>query len=131
MRTHSIFYYLFSFLSLGICLVACQTTSTENNQTVTPKVQLPEILKKALIAHGGLDQWNKMQTLEYTIQKNEKPERHQIDLKNRKVLDRPNIEGFRFWIEFHLSTINLLFPNKTIKWLLDVKYGILFSATCF
>lgn len=63
---------------------ACSTTK----QSVTQLVQkpLPEQLKTSLKAHGGLDQWNKMNTLQYTIERNDKPEQHLIDLKSRKVL---------------------------------------------
>ena len=73
------------------CLVflfaACNATkSTSDNAMKMAKAKMPKALLQGIEAHGGLDQWNKMQTWAYTIQKNEKPERHFIDLKTRKVL---------------------------------------------
>lgn len=87
MRTYHLFTSVLAVCLFSFCL-ACNTASTtkDNNTQTTPTVKLPTILQKALTAHGGLDQWNKMQTLEYTVQRNDKPERHQIDLKTRKVL---------------------------------------------
>lgn len=71
---------LFLFLIIG----ACSTPKLPLTQPTTK--QLPDILKVSLKAHGGLAQWNKMNTLKYTIERNDKPEHHLIDLKNRKVL---------------------------------------------
>jgi len=66
-------------------LLACSTPQVPISQSIGNQ-PLPEILKAALEAHGGLDQWSKMNTLKYTIERNDKPEQHLIDLKSRKVL---------------------------------------------
>ncbi len=76
------FYFILPF-----CLLiwgACSTTQSPISQA--QQQALPTILKKGLAAHGGLAQWNKMNTLKYSIERNEKPEHHLIDLKSRKVL---------------------------------------------
>ena len=74
--------------SVLMLLVACQNVekTAENAVTAVAKVQLPKALAAGIEAHGGMEQWQKMQTWAYTIERNEKPERHFIDLKTRKVL---------------------------------------------
>jgi len=63
---------------------ACNTVKVKPQQAkVTP---LPSLLTKALTAHGGLANWQTMNTLEYTLERNQKPEQHLIDLQTRKVL---------------------------------------------
>jgi hypothetical protein len=61
-----------------------QSTVAESNQTKTK--DLPALLTKALKAHGGLEQWNEMQTMEFAFPKGDTKEHQLIDLKNRKVL---------------------------------------------
>lgn len=81
MRTLS----LFAIAGLLLTL-ACTSINNKSLSKNTTSVNLPEILAKGIATHGGLDRWNEMKTMEYTIQRNNKPETHLIDLKNRKVL---------------------------------------------
>ena len=73
--------WLFYTLLL-LVITACSTTQVP----LTQQQELPNLLKQGLTAHGGLAQWNKMHTLKYSIERNDKPEHHLIDLKSRKVL---------------------------------------------
>jgi len=75
--------WLISTLLL-LLITACSTTQLPISQP--QQQELPKILKDGLAAHGGINQWNKMNTLKYSIERNEKPEHHLIDLKSRKVL---------------------------------------------
>ena len=92
---------LSSFL---VILLACQNTSTTaDTSKEVSKIALPKALAAGIKAHGGMDQWQKMQTWAYTIERNEKPERHLIDLKTRKVLLKQDaytlgFDGKEVWI---------------------------------
>ena len=87
--------HLFYTLSLGLLLFSCKT-ETKKEVTITPdtsekKVAIdmtkyPENLKKVFDAHGGLEQWKSMRTLEYTQVKPSGQEITTTDLKNRKAL---------------------------------------------
>lgn len=87
MLTNKIFFGLV-FSSLFLLTIACNTpkSSLGNSAIKMAKAKMPKALQQGIEAHGGLDQWHKMQTWAYTIQKNDKPERHFVDLKTRKVL---------------------------------------------
>lgn len=79
-------------------LIGCQTQNPESNSQdlVENEVQsievdlskYPEILQKALSAHGGLETWRKYSKLEYTLSWPDKEgtEKQIINLNNRKVL---------------------------------------------
>lgn len=72
-----------SYFLLLLLLFACNSTQvTIPSSATTP---LPPILQQAIAAHGGLERWRAMNTLQYTIERNDKPEQHYIDLKTRKV----------------------------------------------
>ena len=90
-----------------LLLTACATPKASLTKSMV-KQPLPEILQAGLNAHGGLDQWNKMNTLEYTIERNDKPEHHLIDLKSRKVLlthdeYKLGFDGKEVWITPNLE----------------------------
>lgn len=89
MKNH--FIYL---LCLTAFLWTCQSTSTTENtenkptaveENTTPKIKLPEALQKGLTAHGGLERWQSMNSLQFAITRNEKKETHLTHLKNRKA----------------------------------------------
>lgn len=104
MLTNKSFSGLLVFLLLG--LGACQTATTStpvDNFVATAKAKLPKALLAGIEAHGGLERWNEMQTWAYTIPRNDKPERHFIDLKTRKVhLSHPDyklgFDGQEVWV---------------------------------
>jgi len=82
--------YMSAIIAVVILAFGCQSPNSNADVEATPPLSvavsnLPAPLAKALEAHGGLDRWNKMNTLRFTIQKEEKLEKQQIDLKSRKV----------------------------------------------
>lgn len=78
-------------LVLAISIVSCKNKTTptvdysEEKLDVTTSVY-PENISKVFAAHGGLDAWNKMQSLVFTMEKPDGEEVTTTDLKNRKSL---------------------------------------------
>lgn len=65
---------------------ACQPKPESNTVAVdSPKIDLPTPLAKAIEAHGGMDQWQKMNSMAYTLMKGDVKEKHQINLQSRKA----------------------------------------------
>lgn len=62
--------------------------SCSNQQSSAPAMadSFPPALTSGLRAHGGLDNWKKYRTLQFTLASKENPENHLIDLDSRKVL---------------------------------------------
>ncbi|EDP94518.1 DUF6503 family protein [Kordia algicida OT-1] len=89
---------------LGLFLMtACNNTEkkseTSNTTTEEAKVnpkKYPEKLQKVFDAHGGIDNWNKAQTLVYEMVKPDKTEKHITDLHSRKT----RLEGKGFTIGY-------------------------------
>lgn len=88
---------------LPLTMLACNPPASEtanNEVTDEPSVEIeatyPELLEKALEAHGGLDQWRNYHTLRFDLARaeSEVSERHIIDLTNRMV----RIDGDNFTI---------------------------------
>lgn len=131
-----------SFLLLTVLLLvsACNTVQVPQQQVKTNP--LPTVLKKALTAHGGLAKWQGMNTLEYSAERKEKPERHIIDLQSRKVLLKHDdyqlgFDGKEVWVSPNLAAFgkgsprfyhNLYFYFYTIPFVLadpGVHYEVL------
>ncbi len=79
-----------------------KSTEMEENMEVST-TDYPESISKVLKAHGNLDQWNKMKTLKFTMQKENGAEVTTTDLKNRKsLIDMPNhtigFDGTKVWL---------------------------------
>ena len=99
------------FLSCFTFLVACSSAdekSAENTQAY------PEYFMEVLQAHGGLEQWKQMGSLQYRLQKEEGTETHTIDLKNRKDLIKAanytlGYNGEKVWV----SPDKAAFPGKS------------------
>ena len=78
-------------LILLISILACKNKTTptvdysEENLDVTTSIY-PENITKVFDAHGGLDNWNAMKSLEFTMKKPNGDEITTTDLKNRKSL---------------------------------------------
>ncbi|SDR95466.1 DUF6503 family protein [Gramella sp. MAR_2010_147] len=61
-----------------------QSTSSSKDERSESTLNYPDELQKVFAAHGGLAQWNKMHTLEYSIPKSDENVEYQtIDLKDR------------------------------------------------
>lgn len=80
------------FLIITVLFISCKNNKqnvidsyTEENLDVTTSIY-PEKISKVFDAHGGLDQWNKIQMLEFTINKPNGDEVTTTDLKSRKSL---------------------------------------------
>jgi len=100
---------------------SCQPQSKENNNqseqdqekqpTSIDMTQYPELLQKALEAHGGLDTWKSYAALSYDISWANKDgsENHLTNLYNRKVLiDRDSVkigfDGDQVWVSPDLAS---------------------------
>ena len=86
-----------SFLLLVVLFASCKQASETKTESIQPEVRLttskifPETISKVLQAHGGLDAWNKMQSLEFTMEKPNGNEVTTTDLKTRKsLISMPN-----------------------------------------
>ncbi|OEK08906.1 hypothetical protein A8C32_00230 [Flavivirga aquatica] len=80
-----------------VSLVACkQTTETKKEtkqieKTIVVSKTYPENISKIFKAHGGLDAWNSLQLLEFTMKKPKGDEVTTTNLRNRKsLIQMPN-----------------------------------------
>ena len=96
---------------LLVSIVSCKKTAEtkeENTPIEAPVAEAkmyPENLTKIFDAHGGLDKWNAMQTLKFTVVKEKGNEVVTTDLKSRTaVLEMPNhnvgFSGEEFWVQY-------------------------------
>ena len=107
------------FLFIAFVLFNCssnkgQEDEKDNSSTAEviekPSKDLPELLEKALVAHGGLDTWNQCSTLEYRLSSTlggNKIETQLINLRNRKV--RISGEGYVLGMDGNNVWVS---PNK-------------------
>jgi len=100
------------FLALAISIFACRNKTSptvdysEENLDITTSIY-PENITKIFDAHGGLDIWNTMKSLEFTMKKPDGYEVTTTNLKNRKSL----IEMPKHTIGFNGE--NVWLKNKT------------------
>ncbi|MEO0340372.1 MAG: DUF6503 family protein [Bacteroidota bacterium] len=101
---------LFLFI-LAVSLVACQDAATENTSTedqAAAERVLPSAFTKVLEAHGGLEQWEKMQTLTFDRANSAGNEKIFVDLKSRHdKIEAPSFkmgyDGTQYWVEADTS----------------------------
>lgn len=96
-------------LATAIALTACKNDqkSTEKYTEETPDITTsvyPEQITKVFDAHGGIDEWHKMQTLAFTMEKPNGDEITTTDLKNRKsLIEMPKhiigYDGDNVWVK--------------------------------
>jgi hypothetical protein len=68
-----------------------EINDTSKNDSVIAETIYPENLSKVFDAHGGLDLWKQMQTLQFTIPEDNGNEVNKVALKSRKTLiEMPN-----------------------------------------
>ena len=97
-------------LLLAILISACKN-ETKPESTVVDEVSkedittsiYPEAITKVFEAHGGIDQWNKMQTLSFTMEKPNGKEVTTTNLKTRaELIDTPTYsmgyDGENLWV---------------------------------
>tara|TARA_R110002072_G_scaffold7993_24_gene42292 strand:+ start:2343 stop:3131 length:789 start_codon:yes stop_codon:yes gene_type:complete len=96
-------------LVLAISILACKNKTTpivdytEENLDITTSIY-PENMTKIFDAHGGLDKWNTMKSLEFTMKKPNGDEITTTNLKNRKsLIEMPNhtigFDGEDVWLK--------------------------------
>ncbi len=102
----------YTFLVIFSLFSGCQAPSSQEKEPTKTieidiaKTQFPELLQKALEAHGGLDKWNNFKSLLYDLETTlgeEKSETQLIDLKSRKVLItgddfKLGMDGEQVWV---------------------------------
>lgn len=76
----------------------------------------PEYFRQVLQAHGGLEQWQEMGTLQFRLRKEDHTETHIIDLKSRKGLVKASnytlgYAGEEVWV----SPNKAAFPGKSAR----------------
>ena len=102
---------ILSVLIFAIFITACKNEPKEkttiietiNKEDVTTSIY-PEAITKVFDAHGGIDQWNKMKSLSFTMEKPNGKEITTTDLKTRaELIDTPTytqgFDGKTLWIE--------------------------------
>ncbi|MEL6720610.1 MAG: DUF6503 family protein, partial [Bacteroidota bacterium] len=105
------------YFLLTLTIIACNTPQPETEE-VPNYDHLPEVLLAGLEAHGGIDRWQEMQTLEYDLMKDSITEHQLIDLKSRKVLLSTNpatytlgFDGQEVWV----SPEKAAFPGNSAR----------------
>ncbi|GAA0873033.1 hypothetical protein GCM10009117_21800 [Gangjinia marincola] len=82
--------HFFACILCAVLLISCKqnTTAPAENQKEESKRQpdLPPNLVEVLEAHGGLDQWQRMNNLCFTMGEGDGKEVHTVDLNSRKTL---------------------------------------------
>lgn len=78
---------ILTLAALVTLLFSCQSKKETTPETTTPAhwKNIPTEMMAGLDGHGGLEQWNKMKTMEFSYPKREGTELHQVDLPTRKV----------------------------------------------
>jgi len=96
---------LISLLAIALFLSACESSSTKTEKDAIQEVSVdfPEILKKGITAHGGLERWQSMKALAFNLQQGDIEEQHKTSLSNRKALiERDSVQvgfdGDQVWV---------------------------------
>jgi hypothetical protein len=110
-------YIIIAALLFQVACNPAETKTAETNtsaQAETPK--LPTFFEEVLQAHGGLDNWNQLGTMEYQLTNSGNTETHIIDLKNRKDLVKGTnysigFDGAQVWV----SPDKAAYPGKSAR----------------
>lgn len=65
-------------------LSSCGETQPKTETPAVEVKEFPEFFQKVLDAHGGLETWNKMNTLKFTATQRQPVTKYVVDLKSRK-----------------------------------------------
>lgn len=93
---------IITLLFISLWGFSCQSSLTENTAS-DAEDSFPDALQKILEHHGGLEQWNKMNSLQFERINSAGNEKHSIDLKRRSDrIDGPNFkmgfDGEQYWV---------------------------------
>ena len=103
----------------ALLLQACQPAedkATETKGVTAERAAYPEYFRDVLQAHGGLEQWQKLGTMQFELTSNGNTETHIIDLKNRKDLVKSDdytigYDGEQVWV----SPDRAAYPGKSAR----------------
>ena len=105
-------------LSICLFLTACKEDTTAPTVNATPAHwdNIPAVMMKGLQAHGGLEAWSKMKTVEFSFPKGEAKELHQVDLPSRKVrISHPDyivgFDGQEVWVTPSIEASGMKSPR--------------------
>ena len=119
------------FLVLTL-LIACKQTTETKKETTTEKTTekvvrtYPESISKVFKAHGGLDAWQKMKTLEFEIGNPKGKEKTTLDLKSRKSLIAAESEAGTYQLGFDGERIWLQDSSKIYKGNAKFYYNLMY-----
>lgn len=130
---------LLTLIILSALFFGCQpkanqeVSETPTNNSQSAENQYPELLQKALEAHGGIDKWNSYSSLQFDLHStlgSEKSETHLIDLKSRKVLIqsdsfRLGMDGSQVWVSPNkeaFGTMSARFYHNLIFYFFSIPY---------
>lgn len=114
MQRYAHFSLFLSLLLLTACHSPEKPAASSSPAPQTPK-ELPELFTKILDAHGGLSQWEAMNTLEFVKGEGDEAEYHTVDLKSRQSLIeqkgkfRLGSNGEKVWVTPHRDS----FPGRS------------------
>ena len=91
-----------------LCVTNCDNTS-EPKQSIKRRIQVeqsrfPLVLQNIFQAHGGIDKWQQMLNLAFTVNNSNNRERHTVNLRSRKTLIQNNaytigFNGSNVWLK--------------------------------
>ncbi len=97
-------------LVVAIFALSCKETTQQTTTTTptpevakTPEKEYPASIASVFKAHGGIDTWNTMNNLSFTLNKESGDEAHTVDLKSRKVTIKTDkftlgFDGEKVWL---------------------------------
>lgn len=115
--------HYFSVLSIFLLVTACGNAPTPTTTTETPPLvtkTFPAFFQKILDAHGGLEQWNAMNTLKFTVA----PADYVVGLTSRKETISEagkytfGNDGEKVWITPHRDS----FPSKQPRFMKNLRF---------
>lgn len=78
--------YLIVLAATFLSINACNEPTSKTETTTVEQKEFPAFFQKVLDAHGGLETWNKMNTLKFSSTRRAPITNYTIDLKNRKEI---------------------------------------------
>ncbi|MFK7937223.1 MAG: DUF6503 family protein [Saprospiraceae bacterium] len=103
------------------CGESATTVTTTNTETPPPaQKEFPAFFQKILNAHGGLERWNAMNTLKFTVA----PADYVVDLQTRKetIAEEGKYtfgnDGDKVWITPHRDS----FPSKQPRFMKNLRF---------
>lgn len=80
------YYYILGGVIALLILNACNEPASKTETPVVVKKEFPAFFQKVLDAHGGLETWDKMNTLKFSSTRRAPITNYTVDLKSRKEI---------------------------------------------